>query len=91
MQIDEKTLEAIVREVVERLLSERPDLFTSSQEQSDAILDHFGRVLSEDDLLVCRKQGKRAIRIDTRTIVTPLAKDRARELGVRILRRESGL
>ena len=89
MQIDEKTLEAIVREVVQRLLARQPELFSSPSHESEAVFEHFGRLLSEDILLLCRKQGKRAVRVDQNVLITPLAGDRARDLGIRILRRSS--
>jgi hypothetical protein len=91
MQIDEKTLEAIVREIVERLLARQPELFAPSPvvAESEQIHEHYGRLLSEDVLLICRKQGKRAIRIEPKTILTPLARDRVRDLGIRILVRDA--
>jgi len=93
MQIDEKALEAIVREIVERLLSTQPELFArprADAAETEQVLEHHGRLLSEDVLLVCRKQGKRAVRVDPKTILTPLARDRAHDLGIRVLVREPG-
>ncbi|MBI4859841.1 MAG: hypothetical protein HY815_06200 [Candidatus Riflebacteria bacterium] len=87
MKIDAKTLETIVREVVERLLAQHPELFASSA-PDDPVVEHRGRLLSEGDLLTCRKQGKRAIRLDRKTIVTPLARDRAKDLGIRVVFRD---
>ena len=88
MPIDQATLEAIVREVVMRLLASHPGLVVAASEDGDGTaFDHYGRVLSESDLNICRKQGKRAIRCDAKAIITPLARDRARDLGIRILQR----
>ena len=88
MKIDQATLEAIVREVVQRLLATHPDLIEHcAAEQDGDAYEHYGRVLSEGDLNICRKTGKRAIRTDAKTIITPLAKDRARDLGIRIIQR----
>jgi hypothetical protein len=85
--IDEKTLEEIVRTVVRRILEQHPELVSRSDDE-DVVMNHQGRVLSEDDLNRCRKQGKRAIRIYKGTVITPLARDRCRDLGVDILVRD---
>jgi hypothetical protein len=91
MNIDRETLEAIVREVVERLLKSNPELCQSLADSAtpppDGTFEHYGRVLSEGDLMACRKHGKRTIRCDAKTIITPLARDRARDLGIRIATR----
>jgi hypothetical protein len=90
MQIDEEALAAIVREIVERLLAKNPALIVSSPSGdagADSVHEHYGRVLSEGDLLACRKAQKRAIRVEPRTIITPLARDRAKDMGIRILER----
>ena len=46
---------------------------------------HFGRVLSEWDILQIHRSGGRAVSVQRKTIVTPLAKDRARDLSVEII------
>lgn len=86
LKLDAAALEAIVREVVQRILQTHPELFDHAPDDGDAF-EHYGRVLSEGDLIATRKAGKRAIRCDAKTIITPLAKDRARDLGIRILTR----
>ena len=103
--IDEKTLEEIVRAVIQRIIREHPELVTRSSyddnvrehpelvtrshdDDDDNVHEHLGRVLSEDILLVCRKRGKYAIRTSRGTILTPLARDRARDLGIDILFRD---
>jgi hypothetical protein len=85
VKIDPKLLEAIVREVVERLLAREPDLPPGPGDDGRGVYEHYGKLLSESDLLLCRKNGLRAIRIDARTIITPLARDRARDLAIPIL------
>lgn len=89
MKIDRETLESIVREVVERLLASNPELCQALDDAAPASpggsFEHYSRVLSEGDLIACRKQGKRSIRCDAKTIITPLARDRARDLGIRII------
>ena len=91
MKIDQATLEAIVREVVQRLLAANPDLLAGFAPDGDAadqdVYEHYGRVLSESDLIACRKLAKRAIRCDARAIVTPLARERAKDLCIRIVQR----
>ncbi len=87
MKLDPQTLEAIVREVVERLLARHPELCAPAASEDGNAFEHYGRVLSEGDLLVCRKTGQRTIRCDARAIITPLARDRARDLGIRIVQR----
>lgn len=87
MKLDPQTLEAIVREVVERLLARHPELCAPAATEDGAPFEHYGRVLSESDLIACRKIGQRTIRCDAKTIVTPLARDRARDLGIRIVHR----
>lgn len=82
--IDRRTLEAIVSEVVERLVRERPDLFDQTP-PDDVTSRHSGRVLTEVEVLRCRRDRKVAIRIRKGTIVTPLARDRARDLGIEIV------
>lgn len=85
--IDEKTLEEIVRTVVRRILEQHPELVGRSNDE-DVVMNHLGRVLSEDDLNRCRKQGKRAIRVYKGTVITPLARDRAKDLGIDLLFRD---
>jgi hypothetical protein len=97
MKIDQATLEAIVREVVQRILASHPELFAAASDDGGtadqlttyehATYEHYGRVLSEGDLNACRKTGKRTIRCDAKAIITPLARDRARDLGLRIVQR----
>jgi hypothetical protein len=89
MQIDEETLAALVREIVERLLAKNPELVVPSPVE-DSVFEHYGRVLSEGDLLASRKAQKKAIRTEPRTIITPLARDRAKDLGIRIIERTGG-
>ena len=86
-KIDQATLEAIVREVVQRLLLTHPELVAAVSDDGGPAYEHYGRVLSESDLIATRKAGKRAIRCDAKTIITPLARDRARDLGLRIISR----
>lgn len=85
-KLDSATLEAIVREVVQRILASHPELLDAAADDG-AAYEHYGRVLSEGDLIACRKQGKRAIRCDAKAIITPLARDRSRDLGIRIVQR----
>lgn len=85
--MDRNALEALVREVVERLLAQHPELFTDSppahKPTIDAnVLDHPGRLLSEGDLAPCRKLGIRRIRVRAKTVITPQARDRAKDLGI---------
>lgn len=87
MKLDPQTLETIVREVVERLLARHPELGAPAASEDGAAFEHYGRVLSESDLMACRKSGKRTIRCDAKAIITPLARDRARDLGIRIVQR----
>jgi len=82
--IDEKTLEDIVRAVVQKILTEHPHLIQRQHEQG-GVVQHYDRVLSEEDLIMCRKQGKHAIRVHKGTIITPLARDRARDLRIDVL------
>lgn len=85
--IDEKTLEEIVRLVVRRILEQHPELISRSDDE-DVVMNHLGRVVSEDDLIRCRKQGKRAIRMYKGTVITPLARERARDLGIDLIIRD---
>lgn len=85
-KIDQAALEAIVREVVQRLLASHPELVATAADDGPSH-EHYGRVLSESDLIACRKLSKRSIRCDAKTIITPLARDRARDLGIRIVLR----
>lgn len=87
MKIDQATLEAIVREVVQRLLASHPELIEAAVDEGGEAYEHYGRVLSESDLNICRKAGKRAIRCDAKCIITPLARERAKDLGIRIDKR----
>ncbi len=44
--------------------------------------DHPGRFLGEDDVVRFYRSGARLVRLAPRCIVTPAARDRARDLGV---------
>jgi hypothetical protein len=57
----------------------------SSQSGNRSGSKFFGRVLSEWDILTTHRSGGRAITIGRSVIVTPLAKDRARDLSVALI------
>lgn len=90
--IDQKTIELIVQRVVERLLADPRFLAAAGGGRTGsappppvAVQRHFGRLLSEWDILTLHRSGRRAVAVARGTIVTPMARDRARDLGVELL------
>ncbi|MBI4870282.1 MAG: hypothetical protein HY814_01800 [Candidatus Riflebacteria bacterium] len=87
--VDEKLIEEIVRRVVARLLA-AGQLQASAPAPSQAEpprqgVTHTGRVLTEWDVLLAHRAGKGYITLAKKTIVTPLARDRARDLSVELV------
>jgi hypothetical protein len=89
--IDQKTIELIVQRVVERLLADPRFLAAAGGVRAGsappppvAVPRHFGRLLSEWDVLTLHRSGGRALTVARGTIVTPMARDRARDLGVEL-------
>jgi len=88
--LDEATIERIVREVVRRLLERNPDIAGVRVAQgSTGVVHHHDRVLTEFDLISARRTGRRVVSISRKTIITPLARDRARDLGIELRFRDS--
>ena len=89
--IDEKTVEEIVRRVLERLLQNprfkdvAGSKAASASSSPSSVRRHYGRLLSEWEVLQVHRSGGRAMKLEKATIVTPLAKDRARDLGVELI------
>jgi len=87
--IDQALIEEIVRRVVERLLQD-PRFQGLSGGATPSVLPstahhHHKRVLCEWDVLTVHRKGGRLIQLNTKALVTPAARDRARDLGVELL------
>ncbi len=93
--VDVEELERIVRAVVERVVDEvlgRAGTVSAPAGVVEAggptpakgVLVHEGRLLSEDEVVRAFRNGVRLIELDSRVIVTPAARDRAADLGVRL-------
>lgn len=54
----------------------------------ELVSHHHGRVLTEFDLIMARRSGQRVLTLRRGTIVTPLAKDRAKDLGIELRYRD---
>lgn len=65
--------------------SQGQQVATPSTRNHSSVNRHHGRVLSEWDILTVHRSGGRAIAVARSVIVTPLAKDRARDLSVEII------
>ena len=89
--IDQNVIEEIVRRVLERLLKDPRFSSVAAEGQSSqapaksSVRQHYGRLLSEWDVLTVHRAGGRAMKMAKSTIITPLAKDRARDLGVELI------
>lgn len=89
--VDEKLIEEIVRRVVARLMAEgqlqaaaAPGA-TSAPAPKPQGVTHTGKVLTEWEILQAHRAGKGFISLSRKTIVTPLARDRARDLSVELV------
>jgi uncharacterized protein YbjT (DUF2867 family) len=89
--VDEKLIEEIVRRVVARLLAEgqlqvagEPAPGPAPAPRAQGVT-HTGRVLTEWEILQAHRSGKGFISLSCKTIVTPLARDRARDLSVELV------
>ena len=88
--LDEATIERIVRQVIQRLLEKNPGLIDQSAvADGPMVTHHHGRVLTEFDLIRARRSGHRVVTIGSRTIVTPLARDRAHDMGIDLQKRQT--
>ena len=91
--VDEKLIEEIVRRVVARLLAEGQlqaagvptPAPAPAPAQATQGVTHTGRVLTEWEILQAHRSGKGFISLSRKTIVTPLARERARDLSVELL------
>ncbi|MBI2943692.1 MAG: hypothetical protein HYY25_05785 [Candidatus Wallbacteria bacterium] len=88
--VDEKLIEEIVRRVLESLAGQgRGGAREGAGSVEKPGTAHAGRVLSEWDILTAHRSGKGWISVTRKTIITPLARDRARDLGVELVVRDS--
>ncbi len=89
--ITQDIIEEIVRRVLERLLKDprfqsvAASGDTSQRPKTSSVRQHYGRLLSEWDVLQVHRSGGRALKVSKKTILTPLARDRARDLGVELI------
>ncbi len=95
--IDQSIIDEIVRRVIERLLQDSrfQSLVASSgpvaastnmkPKPVSSVRQHFGRLLSEWDVLTVHRSGGRAMGLKKSVIITPLARERARDLGVELI------
>lgn len=96
----EKLVREIVEEVLRRIQND-PNLsatvrmaqgplqkskYAATCTQQAAMLRSRKKLYNEQNVLELAKQGVTEIRIETKTIVTPAARDAARDKGVRIIR-----
>lgn len=82
MEITEELIRQLVMEVVEKIEALR--LQHASLPASKSIRQFQGRVLSAWDVECCFREKIDSLLLPAKTIITPLAAERARDLNVRL-------
>ncbi len=81
--LNKEEIANVVREILEKILNKETTLTTHTEPTIIQSIEK-GRVLTEGRLRELYNTGKRIIYISTNTLITPLAKDTAKELGIKI-------
>lgn len=84
-------IEQIVREVIRRLRAEEAKRCEGGKEKQIAVAHHLSDKLITAASIAAIPQGTSEITIMTRAILTPLARDDARDRGIRIVRKTAGV
>ncbi|MCJ8347879.1 hypothetical protein MJH12_20275 [bacterium] len=81
MQITEELIRQLVIEVVEKLEAMKE----ATQVVSNRSVENFqGRLLTGEDIEYCFRRKVDTMLIPKKTIITPLAKERSNDLGVKL-------
>lgn len=83
MEITEELIRQLVMEVVEKIEALRAQA-SCSVPAGRSIRNFNGRVLSAWDVECCFREKVDCLQMPRKTIITPLAAERARDLGVKL-------
>lgn len=84
MQITEELIRRLVIEVVDRIESLRQNSLAATGPKSEAE-EFSGKVMTGTDIEMYHRRRIVVIKVNPRTILTPLARERARDLGVSLI------
>lgn len=96
----EKLVQEIVQEVLRRIENDprlsaairgsqqqtQKSQYTATCSQQAAMLHSQKKLYNERDILTLAKQGVTEIKLEKKTIITPAARDAARNKGIRLIR-----
>jgi len=81
-----KRLEQLLREIMESETKKCGGCCKEKKPEKQSGAEAWSELLLEEDIVTLHKQGKSALTIGEDCIVTPLAYDKARELGVKLIK-----